>query len=409
MPEQQRFTLGRYWIDTVAGSDNLYRFWYDAGTGEVRRRSLKTRDLEAAKIALAAHVLTEGSGKAEDGSTILLAAVFSRYWKGHSDKKRSKWTARLAGRKILDHFGDTAKVNVLTKGGQIAFIKARRAEGYAIATIASWLSLTHAALNYAASDQQGEKGEDIPPLLLRAPTMIYSTEGVAAALDEPPPDKRNWHPTLDQIAVLMNAFTPQEEWLKRFAIIKLAFASRSEAACEVGPFCLDRRYRLLHLNPPGRRQTKKHRPSLPVPAPLWPYLSEAWADGAIYAQRGKGRPRKPGNKAQVSNEWRAVLKRAGLPKEMIPNSLRHFMATELRHAHLRYGVDRVPADEREMWMGHRRMSVHDGYGTFEPDYLASAKTAVEAILLALDAKLEQPMFRQFSAKKGDSLAGKKAG
>jgi len=32
----------------------LYRFWYDPGAGEIRRRSLKTAALEAAKVKIAA-------------------------------------------------------------------------------------------------------------------------------------------------------------------------------------------------------------------------------------------------------------------------------------------------------------------------------------------------------------------
>jgi len=400
-PPVKLFELGRYWLGHVAGSDRIYRFWYDAGAGEIRRRSTKTADLAAAKIQLAALVLKEGSGKAEDPANVPLIACFTRYQEGHSNQKRAKNNVKLACAKVLDHFGNDAKVSALNKAGQIKFLKARRAKGDAISTICSQQSLIQAALNYCVHDDEaGNAG-----LLTRAPKIIYSKAKVAEILNEAEPVSRNWHPTLDQIAAFMNATTEDEEPLRRFLIIKLAFATRSEAACEVGPFCLDRDYRLISINPPGRRQTKKHRPTLPVPDPLWPLLNGQWATTSTFViKRKASRPRRPGKPVQMNAEWRAVVERAGLPPEMIPNSIRHFMATALRHAHLRYGCARVPADEREMWLGHRRLSVHDSYGAFEPDFLGTAKAAVEAILLALDEKLDKPLFRQFSAKTGGALS-----
>jgi len=38
-----------------------------------------------------------------------------------------------------------------------------------------------------------------------------------------------------------------------------------------------------------------------------------------------------------------------------------------------------------MFMGHRRAKTNDMYGVYEPDYLDAAKTAVDAVLRALNA------------------------
>ena len=49
MSIEKLFEIGGNWIGRVPGSRQLYRFWYDGRKGEVRRRSLKTKDLEEAK------------------------------------------------------------------------------------------------------------------------------------------------------------------------------------------------------------------------------------------------------------------------------------------------------------------------------------------------------------------------
>lgn len=385
-----RFELGRYWIDHVPGSPKLYRFWYDAGAGEIRRRSLKTADIEGAKIALAAIVLNEGSGKPSEPNEVSLVAVLTRYWTEHCDKLRSGRNARQAGELLLDYLGNDAKVGAFNRARQKLFLRHLREMGYSIGTLARLMTLIQAALNRATAEDE----DDGSALLLRAPKILYSAKAIAAELGEAEPEPRNWHPDLAMVAEFLNGLNlPKEEPLRRFIVLKVAFACRSEAAIQAGPFLLDKRYGLIRLNPPGRRQTKKHRPTLPVPDCLWLVLEE-WSDspsGSFVNINGR-RP------CHLTRQWNTARDRIGLPAQFIPNSLRHFMATELRHAHLRYGVERVPEDEREMYLGHRRNSVHNSYGAFEPDYLQAAKQAVEAILLALNAQLKQPVFRQVSAK-----------
>jgi hypothetical protein len=372
------FQLGNYWIDPVPGSPNFYRFWYDRGSGEVRKRTLKTPDFEDAKIELAAIVLSEGSDRPEQPGDVQLVTILHHYWTNHSDKGRSRTAARLAGERLLDFLGPNATVGEFRRGKQRAFMESLRSKGLSVGTISRQMTLIQAALKFATADDDDGEG-----MLARAPTVIYSEKAVAEALKLPEPVPQNWHPNLDMIAAFLNGLTDQEEVLRRFTIFKLAFACRSEAAIEAGPFSLDRRYKLLSLNPTGRRQTKKHRPTLPVPANLWPVLTEEWTGETFIGTRYK-----------LQNRWQFARDRIDLPPEFIPNSLRHFMATELRHAHLRYGVDRVPEDEREMWMGHRKGNIHNSYGAFEPDYLLSARLAVEAILDALNEKLVRAVFRQ---------------
>src|SRR5829696_6889194 len=105
MRKEPLFRLGRYWIDQVPGSSRYYAFWYDAGAGESRRRSLGTADLEQAKIELAAVVLKEGSGRPVEPKDAPLIAVLTRYWEERTDKQRNTAQPRLAGRLLLEFLG----------------------------------------------------------------------------------------------------------------------------------------------------------------------------------------------------------------------------------------------------------------------------------------------------------------
>jgi integrase len=377
----EKFRIGKYWLDRVSGSEAYYRFWYDAGTGEVRRRSLKTTDFEQAKIELAAHVLTEAEATPSDPGQVTLIAVLTRYWEEHSDHRPNPSGARRAGAMLLDFLGDgTATVAALTKSTQRAFIKHLHAQGLSVAYISRQLAVIAAALNRAkAEDDEGG-------MLLRAPKILVSQREIAAMLDAPEPSPDNWHPTLEQVAAFCDAVPEGEESrVLRCALLTLAFAGRPQAVRELRTDQFDARHGLLAFNQADRRQTKKYRPTVPVPPRLLPHLAE-WADEADTFIHKDGEP-----VAVLRKPWGQTLERAGLPAAFTPKSLRHYMATEMR----RRGV---PREQREEWMGHRRASTNDRYGTFAPDYLREAVAAANAVLAELEQKATLPIYRQVTAK-----------
>jgi hypothetical protein len=252
------------------------------------------------------------------------------------------------------------------------------------------MSAVQAALNWAvAIDDDDDAG-----LLTRAPKIIYQPKAVAEVLNVADPDAQRWQADLGLVASFLDGLTAEEEYLRRWVIMLVGFCCRPEAALEATPYQLDRRHQLIHLNPQGRRQTKKHRPTIPVADALWPLLEEWSTSERLSGCTFKNYPTK---------QWDLARIRAELPSDFTPRAIRHLMATELRHAHRRYGVPRVPLDEREMFMGHRRAKTNDMYGVYEPDYLDAAKTAVDAVLRALNAACKTPLpppsFRQSQAKK----------
>jgi hypothetical protein len=376
-----KFSIGQYWIDTVPGSASYYRFWYDTGSSEVRRRTLKTTDFEQAKIELAALVLAEGQASPCDPGQVTLIAVLSRYWQEHSDLRPNPSGARRAGALLLDFLGDdAATVSSLTQSKQRAFALHLHRMGLSVAYISRVQTVIAAALHRATTEDD-ERG-----LLTRAPKILVSQRAIAELLGAPEPAPDNWHPTIEQIAAFCDAVPEGEESrVLRCALLTLAFAGRPQAVRELRTEQFDERHALLSFNQGDRRQTKKYRPTVPVPPRLLPVLTE-WASEAPTFIHKDGEP-----VAVLRKPWARTLELAGLPDTFAPKALRHFMATEMR----RRGV---PREQREEWMGHRRHSTNDRYGTFAPDYLLEAAMCANAVLAELEDRAKLPIYRQVTAK-----------
>jgi hypothetical protein len=386
------FQIGRYWVDRVSGRRSLYRFWYDAGTGELGRRSLETTDLDEAKVRLASFVLQEGTGRASEPKDVNLLTVLTRYYEEHSDRRPNPAAARRAGGLILDFLGNTAKVTELTRARQTGFIRHLHAEKLSVAYISRIQAVIAAALNRAVAFDD----DDAAALLTRTPKILVQPRTIAELLDAPEPTPKNWHPDVAMLARFIDAIPPEDHTrLLRFTLLTLVFG-RPEAVRELTPFQIDERYRLVALNAEGRRQTKKHRATLPMPDALWETLL-SWREGATIVHTIRTRKRDDGATETIRvpvnvlrKPWAEARARAGLPGDFVPKSLRHMLATELRRR-------RVPKEDRELWQGHRRLSTNDRYGQFDPDFLASAKAAVDALLRELDAACETTLFRTGSS------------
>ena len=141
---------------------------------------------------------------------------------------------------------------------------------------------------------------------------------------------------------------------------------------------------LVHLNPHGRRQNNKVRPTIPLTNNLRGWLLH-W---------NQSRPIVKSDiplKAITSQNFELPSKRAAGPK-LTPYSLRHYMATRVR---------RVPEpirprrEERSAWMGHvhpHHRTTEEFYESFDPYYLANAAKATDAILETLNQLTKRSLF-----------------
>lgn len=140
-----------------------------------------------------------------------------------------------------------------------------------------------------------------------------------------------------------------------------------ELGVKVPVWLLDHAQRIelyMRLNPPGRRQTKKYRATVPLVPMLERHLAGIAEPFFVHWQ---GR-----QVASIKTTWRKVVRAAGLPA-FPPKVLRHTVATELR----RRGV---PAWEVSGLLGHRTAGTTEIYAKFDPDYLGRAREALEAFL-----------------------------
>uniref|UniRef100_UPI0039A495A2 site-specific integrase n=1 Tax=Brucella pseudintermedia TaxID=370111 RepID=UPI0039A495A2 len=159
-----------------------------------------------------------------------------------------------------------------------------------------------------------------------------------------------------------------------FCMIGLNTLARPDAILDLSPFQVDIDARLIALNPRGRRQTKKYRPTLPITDTLLPFVRVRDVERFV---NWHGQPMK-----SIKKAFAATVKDAGLPKEVTPYCLRHTMATELR----RRGVSLW---EVEGFLGHRIGSrVTETYAKFGPDHLLAGVQAIDAYFTDLRAKLD---------------------
>lgn len=377
----ERFEIANQWIGKVEGSKRYYRFWYDARAAEVRRRSLGTTDFEEAKLRLAEEVLTTGSGPAKEPSEVPLSAVFARYFEEHTDLRPNPSGPRRAAKLLFEFLGDqSAAVSWLTKTRQREFLRWLVEKGYSVGYISRMQVSISAAINRSIAEDDDEEGY----LLTRAPRIIKGERTIAALLQAPAPIPENWHPDVEMLAAYFDVLPEDEDTrLRRFTILQL-MCGRPDAVKELRSEQIDERHRLIVLNDTQRRQTNKYRATLPVPDMLWPQL-DLWRCSSTLVNKD-GEPvrvlRKP---------WHRYREKAGLPKTFVPKCLRHMLATELRRR-------RVPREEREMWQGHRRPSTNDENGVFDPEFLGTAKNAVNDLLMSVDKAAKCGIFRQVSAK-----------
>jgi len=334
--------IGDYWLSKRPGSQQWCRTWYDGDTRQVRRASLGTSDFQAAQIALAEWVVKHAKLGKQAPQEMALATVLVRYWHRHGSALPSKEVTEIA-LAYWSEFFDSAVVSEVTKPRQREFmgwLKGRErplSDGY----IKRIMGVGKAALNSA-----WEEGE------------IDSVPFVILGKDAPPRDRVL---SLEESSALWLATELPHE--RMMLALLYGLLARPEAALGMRKEYVDTTRWLAAQNPPGRPQTKKHRPTVPVPTFLRPWIEAAPA-GPLVAWHGK--PIK-----SFKTAWRKLRKEAKLGKDVVPKTVRHTMATELRAAN-------VPEAEIQGFLGHRAFGGKtEVYAKYRPDYLGEATAAID--------------------------------
>ena len=250
--DQQRLgAIGQYWLSRRGNSPAWCRTWFDANTRQTCRASLGTDDLEQAKLALAAWVMGNGKLDQERPEAVHLETVLVRYYDQHAKHLASAEPARYALKKWSEFF-EGALVSEVTPNRLRQFVASLRKQGLSDGYIRRTLAVGQSALNRAR--REGE--------ISSAPAISLS--------ETPEGEPREQLLSAEEAAALFNAVTSPHQAM--YLLLAFCTAARPAAILELTSFQIDHEARLIKLNPPGRRQNKKRRPTLPICNTLLPYL-----------------------------------------------------------------------------------------------------------------------------------------
>jgi hypothetical protein len=203
--------------------------------------SLGTDDFERGKLALARWVIEHADLPSRDPRAVTLAVVFQRYHEHHGRHVVGDGQQRRNLFLMLERLPGVT-VAELTTDRQRRLVRDLRAAGYADGTIKRILGAGKAACTWA-----WKRGD-----IAAAPPFLSIADG--------PPRERVL--SIAELAALWDA--AETDYMRAFLLLLIGTAARPKPVLELTRFQCDLDRRLIDLNPPGRPQTKKRRPVVPM-------------------------------------------------------------------------------------------------------------------------------------------------
>ena len=360
--QPREFQLGDYWLSQRSGSPAWHRTWFDPKTRQTRRVSLGTADFAEAKQRLTDWFILAQTQQQQPLDDILLAEVFARFFDQHGQTLNSADDVRRILNDWLTFHGEATVQEATSQHAQEQFrawLATKR--NLSAATVRKTLLTGKAALNWAW--KRGEIAQ-VPYIPLVKP---------------PRPEPKGRPLEVEEVAQLFRAAT--EPHLTVFMAFMLGTAARTAAVLDLTLGQIDTQRDLITLNPAGRRQTLKFRPTVKLPSQLRRYCLARHNDGADASLvRFNG-----ARVNSIKTSWRRLRRASGVTGNVQTYSFRHTMARWLR-------MRGVPAWEVAAQLGHKApdYSTTEIYAPFDPAYLAKSVAAIDAFLSEVAAMLEAP-------------------
>jgi integrase len=360
---EEMFAIAGYRIVKHPSTHSCYLSWYDGEKRQTRRRSLKSQNIEYA-CALVRSLVERGiagdPGKALDERPLRTVSELLD-WHGNYVEALVSCEAEKNQIKRLKRLLGDRRISLLVPSEFEAFRDTCLTdEKISIGTISRTLSTLRRAVNRAADDRKirRESAPHVPEF--RTKNQIRSA----------PPKGRIM--SLEELARLIDAIDHLH--LLLFTIFTMNTACRPGAALDCATGQIDLLRGVVDLNPEGRLQTKKYRPTLPVTSTLRPWLLDL-PPGRLITWNGKPI-------AEIDRAFAKACHRAELPGGEAAYSLRHMIGRHMR----RQGV---PLEQVSVWLGHVQPPMSSQttliYSPDSPDYLSDAKRAVEDFVHRLNA------------------------
>jgi len=312
--------LGGYWLTRIGQSPNYFVAWNDSAAGQRRVASTGTSDLQLAEQKLAEYVIHASRPKDADPADVPLSSVLLWYWNEHGKNLVTSASAKHSAFLWNNFFGESSVADI-TRDRIDAFISwLHHDKGLKMKSISRHLSVGRAALIRA--HKYGR---------IRSVPFIPEVEC------EP---FRRFRMEPQQMAAMLGAIDAPH--VKMLCIVGACTLARPENILDLRLDQIDWTDGLIRLNPPGRRQTQKYRPVVPMCQTLRPWMKHARAHNKEYVVEYVGRPIKSAKRA-----FRTLRQHCAFPDTFTAKSIRHTMGRELVRA-------RVNPWEVSVMMGHKK-------------------------------------------------------
>lgn len=385
MPAKKRpkplYQRGKFALYPREGRANLEIVWYDEAKRRERSASAGTADVGKAKLELDRRYLEDAGGGLcptcrrpweREGSPLVIA-VIADYLILSENKAGYRATKHRLGH--VTDFLVATDPTVTCAAADLKWAdkfrdwmsKRKPKDGtarYSLSLIEGCVMQVAAAINALSGERAQFKAEQMK-VVARTPEYRADAKVLASMFTyclrperfeyEMSDKTRQWR--LDERANLL-----------RFIRMAVATWARPDAIFDVTADQWNSAARVLDLNPPGRRQTKKYRPKVPIAhqfAPLLDDMDGAWLPISV-----------------LNQPWTKMQRALNLPGkgQAGPKLIRRSMATLARkrmgEANWRQG---------EMMLGHVKASISDVYALPDPANLGLALLATESIIDEISA------------------------
>jgi|GEM_PF-480938 len=366
--------IGSYWLSKKPGRDGTAdawcRTWYDRRKRQTCRVSLGTTDFQAASLQLANWVVeNDKNGGETRADKVLIERVLINYWVDHAQKLPSASTA-WNGLAYWQEFWQGKTVAEITPHEQKQFRKWLAGKGIDDGGVDRVLADGRAALNRAVKWQE-----------LAAAPHIFA---VQTAQDRRAREPMGRPIVPQEMALLLDAANSRH--MLSYLVIAMNTLARPGAILDLRAAQFDETHNRIDLNPPGRKQNKKHRPVLAVSPTLKPWLQTVTDPSQRYVTYGRAAVK------SIKTAWQLLVQEAGLDERVLPYSIRHGMAREMRKR-------KVPGDQISIFLGHlpkNSDATTSIYAPYEPEYCSEAIAAIEDVMTEIRrhlkrANIDQPI------------------
>lgn len=349
MGRKREYQLGQYWLGKRDKSPHWYRCWIEGRA--IKRVSLGTDDFEAAKQKLDEWWAAQYQLKNDDRppQEVLLADVLIDYWNGQGSKLASAETVKIALRYWNEFWGEASVADVRNPSRQDKFREALAGRGLNPTSVSRCLEIGRAAIRRAWK---------------RGAISSYPHVEVPLVRETPPKGRPL---TVEEVGKLLVGTS--EKHMQLFILLLLGTAARPGAIFDLTWKQVDFENGLIHLNPDGRAQTSKRRPTVRLPTVIRSVLEPMTKDTPrVLMFRGRVIEK-------VDTGWHKMVRRSKLEGHVTPYSLRHTAARWMR-------MKSVPMEQVAGQLGHvipdHGMTMR--YAPHDPAHLALACAALDELV-----------------------------